>query len=47
MICSSVHRVANPFIEPMHVIEVQCGDCLGEDDIVRLEDNYGREATNT
>jgi len=28
-------------------IEVQCGDYLGEDDIVRLEDNYGREGTNT
>jgi hypothetical protein len=26
---------------------VQCGDYLGEDDIVRLEDNYGREGTNT
>ena len=42
-----VHRIANPFDEPAHVIEVQCGDYLGEDDIVRLEDNYGREGTNT
>ena len=33
--------------EPVHIIEVQCGDYLGEDDIVRLEDNYGREGTNT
>jgi mannose-1-phosphate guanylyltransferase/mannose-6-phosphate isomerase len=42
-----VHRVANPFDEPVHIIEVQCGDYLGEDDIVRLEDQYGREGTNT
>ena len=42
-----VHRIANPFDEPAHVIEVQCGDYLGEDDIVRLEDNYGRKGTNT
>lgn len=37
-----VHRIANPFDEPVHIIEVQCGDYLGEDDIVRLEDSYGR-----
>ena len=42
-----VHRIANPFDEPAHIIEVQCGDYLGEDDIVRIEDNYGREGTNT
>ncbi len=42
-----VHRIANPYDEPVHIIEVQCGDYLGEDDIVRLEDNYGREGTNT
>jgi len=42
-----VHRIANPFDETVHIIEVQCGDYLGEDDIVRLEDNYGREGTNT
>jgi mannose-6-phosphate isomerase-like protein (cupin superfamily) len=42
-----VHRIANPFDEAVHIIEVQCGDYLGEDDIVRLEDNYGREGTNT
>ena len=40
-----VHRIANPFDEPAHIIEVQCGDYLGEDDIVRLEDDYGREGT--
>ena len=41
------HRIANPFDEPVHIIEVQCGDYLGEDDIVRFEDQYGREGTNT
>ncbi len=43
----AVHRIANPYDEPVHIIEVQCGDYLGEDDIVRLEDNYGREGTTT
>ena len=43
----AVHRIANVSDEPVHIIEVQCGDYLGEDDIVRLEDNYGREGTNT
>lgn len=42
-----IHRIANPFDEPAHIIEVQCGDYLGEDDIVRIEDNYGRAGTNT
>ncbi len=41
-----VHRIANPYDEPVHIVEVQCGDYLGEDDIVRLEDNYGRDGTN-
>ena len=41
------HRIANPFSEPVHIIEVQSGDYLGEDDIVRFEDQYGREGTNT
>jgi mannose-1-phosphate guanylyltransferase / mannose-6-phosphate isomerase len=43
----TVHRIANPFDEPVHIIEVQCGEYLGEDDIVRLEDKYGRQGTNT
>jgi mannose-1-phosphate guanylyltransferase/mannose-6-phosphate isomerase len=43
----AVHRIANPGNEPVHIIEVQCGDYLGEDDIVRLEDNYGRQGTTT
>lgn len=40
------HRIANPYDEPVHIIEVQSGHYLGEDDIVRFEDNYGREGTN-
>ena len=37
------HRIENPGAEPLHIIEVQVGDYLGEDDIVRFEDKYGRE----
>jgi mannose-6-phosphate isomerase len=37
-----VHCLANRTTEPMEIIEVQFGDYLGEDDIVRLSDNYGR-----
>ena len=36
------HAVANEGKELMQLIEVQVGDYLGEDDIVRLEDRYGR-----
>ncbi|MBJ90378.1 MAG: mannose-1-phosphate guanylyltransferase/mannose-6-phosphate isomerase [Woeseia sp.] len=43
----ATHRIANQTDTPVHIIEVQCGDYLGEDDIVRFEDNYGREGTNT
>lgn len=38
----TVHRLANPGRIPLRVIEVQSGSYLGEDDIVRLEDTYGR-----
>ena len=38
----SKHRLANPFSEPVEIIEVQVGDYLSEDDIVRFEDQYGR-----
>jgi mannose-1-phosphate guanylyltransferase/mannose-6-phosphate isomerase len=38
----TVHRLENPGRIPLHLIEVQCGPYLGEDDIVRLDDNYGR-----
>ena len=37
-----VHRLENPGNEPLVLVEVQYGDYLGEDDIVRLEDDYGR-----
>lgn len=37
-----VHRLENPGTIPLEMIEVQSGSYLGEDDIVRLEDNYGR-----
>jgi mannose-1-phosphate guanylyltransferase/mannose-6-phosphate isomerase len=36
------HRLANPGAAPLHLIEVQCGSYLGEDDIVRFEDKYAR-----
>jgi mannose-1-phosphate guanylyltransferase / mannose-6-phosphate isomerase len=36
------HRLENPGTEPIALIEVQCGDYFGEDDIVRFEDRYGR-----
>ena len=37
-----VHRLANPGATPLEIIEVQSGSYLGEDDIVRFEDHYGR-----
>jgi mannose-1-phosphate guanylyltransferase / mannose-6-phosphate isomerase len=37
------HRLANPGKVPLEIIEVQSGSYLGEDDIVRFEDNYGRK----
>ena len=36
------HRLGNSGLEPLAIIEVQLGDYLGEDDIVRLEDDYQR-----
>lgn len=36
------HRLGNPGKLPLEIIEVQSGSYLGEDDIVRYEDNYGR-----
>ena len=38
----TIHRLRNPGDVPLHIIEVQCGDYLGEDDIERFEDVYGR-----
>ncbi|MGY9006727.1 MAG: mannose-1-phosphate guanylyltransferase/mannose-6-phosphate isomerase, partial [Alphaproteobacteria bacterium] len=37
------HRLENKTDQPLHLIEIQSGDYLGEDDIVRLEDVYGRD----
>lgn len=42
---NTVHRLENPTDQDIHLIEVQCGDYFGEDDIVRLEDRYGRVKT--
>ena len=39
------HRIENPGTQQLHIIEVQSGSYLGEDDIVRFEDNYGRKGT--
>ena len=38
----AAHRIRNPGSEPLVFIEVQRGDYFGEDDIVRLNDDYGR-----
>lgn len=38
----AVHRLENPGKLPLHLIEVQTGAYLGEDDIIRYEDNYAR-----
>ncbi|MFI8751599.1 mannose-1-phosphate guanylyltransferase/mannose-6-phosphate isomerase [Vreelandella lionensis] len=39
----TVHRLENPGVIPLHLIEVQTGSYLGEDDIIRYNDEYGRE----
>jgi mannose-6-phosphate isomerase len=39
----SAHRIANPGKTPLVFIEIQSGHYFGEDDIVRLQDDYGRE----
>ncbi|HET8706491.1 MAG TPA: cupin domain-containing protein, partial [Pseudomonadales bacterium] len=38
----SVHRLENPGVIPLEIVEVQTGGYLGEDDIVRFSDVYGR-----
>ena len=43
----AAHRIENPGKVPLHIVEVQSGAYLGEDDIVRFEDNYGRQGTST
>lgn len=44
---TSVHRLSNPGKIPLEIIEVQSGSYLGEDDIKRLDDVYGRTQTAT
>ena len=41
------HRIENPGTVPLEIIEVQSGSYLGEDDIVRFEDRYGRKGTTS
>lgn len=38
----AIHRLENPGQEPLEIIEVQSGSYLGEDDIERIEDDFGR-----
>lgn len=42
----AVHRIENFAAGPAKIIEVQVGDYLGEDDIIRLDDIYGRTPSN-
>jgi len=41
-----IHRIENPYVAPVVIIEIQQGTTLDEDDIVRLEDDYQRIAIN-
>ena len=43
----SKHRLSNRTRETLEIIEVQTGSYLGEDDIIRYEDTYGRVDNNT
>lgn len=43
IVCGAVHRVMNPGTIPLIFVEVQTGDYFGEDDIIRLDDDYGRQ----
>jgi mannose-1-phosphate guanylyltransferase/mannose-1-phosphate guanylyltransferase/mannose-6-phosphate isomerase len=43
IMAGSPHRLENPGVIPLELIEVQIGSYLGEDDIVRFDDDYGRE----
>ncbi len=38
----AAHRIGNPGTIPMEFIEIQTGSYFGEDDIIRLQDDYGR-----
>jgi mannose-6-phosphate isomerase len=37
-----IHRLANRTAEPLEIVEVQLGSYLGEDDVIRLQDDFGR-----
>ena len=41
-----IHCLENPGVIPLEMVEVQSGSYLGEDDIVRFEDDYGRDVSN-
>lgn len=41
--CKSIHRLSNPFKMLLEIVEVQHGVYLGEDDIVRLDDDFDRK----
>ena len=41
------HRLENPGPDPLEIIEIQSGSYLGEDDIVRVQDNYNRHRQDT
>ena len=38
-----LHRLSNQHTEPLVIVEVQCGEYTGEDDIVRYDDDFGRK----
>lgn len=40
---TALHRLSNPCSTPLEIVEVQTGDYLGEDDIERFDDRYGRD----
>jgi mannose-6-phosphate isomerase-like protein (cupin superfamily) len=41
----AVHRLENPGLVPLELIEVQIGEYIGEDDIIRYQDDYHRDET--
>lgn len=41
----TIHRIENPYSETLQIVEVQRGDRLDEDDVVRLEDDYQQSST--
>ncbi len=43
---STLHRLENPGKIPLEIIEVQNGEYVEEDDIVRIDDHYGRTTTD-